>query len=290
MAEGLQRTPSPIFSCRNVWCYFICTLFNSTELHSTKKPAYSQINNEPNTPTILVATWQCLPFYIMYIKYLDNNQKHFLSNPGRESEAERTLAFLGPPSEAMVKIGTTLTIYFLIRHFSGTSSTAAVCPWTNKTAQSHRTIQTEKEDWSGWGGIHSMQLPARTTYLCSTISSLLYTEPNEPGVSHLHQNVVDTVDMDAADASPFHVLHDTMGAQSSVQAAVAIFKKGVGRKNTSVGQTNQSVSIPPFLGFVRPKKGRLHATVYTFIPFSIQIIDRSAEPLQTLIWFATNGS
>lgn len=62
-------------------------------------------------------------------------------------------------------------------------------------------------------------------YLCSTVSSFLYTEANEPRVSHFHQNIVNAVNMDAANASLFHVLHNMMNSQSSVQTTVAIFRK-----------------------------------------------------------------
>lgn len=76
-------------------------------------------------------------------------------------------------------------------------------------------------------------LPSKP-YLGPTVRSLLQAEPDEPGVSHLHQDVIHAIDMDALHASPLHVLHNAMCSQGPVQAPVAICR---GSKLLGTGAT-----------------------------------------------------
>lgn len=48
-------------------------------------------------------------------------------------------------------------------------------------------------------------------YLGTTVRSLLNAESNESWVCHSHQNVVNAVDVNAADAPALHVSHDVPG-------------------------------------------------------------------------------
>lgn len=63
-------------------------------------------------------------------------------------------------------------------------------------------------------------------YLGPAVRSLLQAEPDEPGVSHLHQDVVHAVDVDTLHTPPFHVIHDAVSPQGPVQAPVTIWGGG----------------------------------------------------------------
>lgn len=73
-----------------------------------------------------------------------------------------------------------------------------------------------REPWSlTWG---------EGPYLGATVRSLLNAESNEPWVCHSHQDVVNAVDVNAADAPALHVPHDVPGGQSPVKAPVPIWE------------------------------------------------------------------
>lgn len=77
-------------------------------------------------------------------------------------------------------------------------------------------------------------------YLSPAVRSLLQAEPDEPGVGHLHQDVVHAVDVDTLHAPPLHVVHDAVSPQGPVQAPVAICE---GKKNRR-GGLQQQPAVP----------------------------------------------
>lgn len=50
----------------------------------------------------------------------------------------------------------------------------------------------------------------------------MHTKPYKSRIGHLHQDVVHAVDVDVADSSFLHVLHDLVHAQRSVKSSVAV--------------------------------------------------------------------
>ena len=61
-----------------------------------------------------------------------------------------------------------------------------------------------------------------TSYLCATVGALTDAEPEEGGVRHLDEDVVDAVDVDVLDAAVDDVLQNRGVFQRSVQAAITI--------------------------------------------------------------------
>jgi hypothetical protein len=63
---------------------------------------------------------------------------------------------------------------------------------------------------------HGLSREGFLHYFCSTIGAFAQTESHEMGISHLDQYVVNTVNMDVLNLSPFHVIEDSAITQGSV--------------------------------------------------------------------------
>lgn len=63
---------------------------------------------------------------------------------------------------------------------------------------------------------HGLSRKCFLHHFSSTIGAFAQTESHEMWISHLDQNVVDTVNMDVLDLSPLHVIEDSAITQGSV--------------------------------------------------------------------------